>query len=174
MTGSNKTWWDRIGTKLGELPDTSSSQILILPSGFWISISDSWHSLKGELDRDENERGDSSFSDSVISPSSGSLFPPESLLREELLFFFLFFDFDFIPFFLDRPLSSLCEPFHTFFLFDDLSPRCFLRDETSGLGDLRFSFRDSEFFFNVCCSTESVASSFILTSSNLYSCYSQR
>ncbi len=151
------------------------------PSWVWVSISDSGLSLEGELDDDENEGVDShsSLSDSVISPSSGSLFPSESSLRAVLFFFFCFFDLVFLLFFLDLPLSSQCDPFFCFFLFDEdlsLSSRCleesFLRGVTSGLRDLRFSFRDSVVLLIVCRSTHSVSSSSaIFTSSNTSSCH---
>lgn len=161
-------------------PDQALNSAHFSPSWFWISISDSGLSLEGELDDDETEGVDShsSFSDSVISPSSGSLFPSELSLRAGLFFFFCFFDLDFFFFFFDLPLSSQCEPFLCFFLFDEdlsLSSRCFeesfLRGATSGLRDLRLSFRDSVVLLVVCCSTQSISSSSNFTPSSMISCH---
>lgn len=159
----------------------NSACFSLSPSWVWVSISDSGLSLEGELDDDDEKEGvdsHSSLSDSVISPSSGSLFPSESSLRAMLFFFFCFFDLDFFLFFLDLPLSSQCDPFFCFFLFDEdlsLSSRCleesFLRGVTSGLRDLRFSFRDSVVLLVVCCSTHSISSFSIFTSSNMSSCH---
>lgn len=135
--------------------------------------------MEGELEDVENEGVDShsSLSDSVISPSSGSLFPSESSLRATgLFFFFRFSDLDFFLFFLDLPLSSWFEPFFCFFLFDEdlsLSSRrldeSLLRGARSGLRDLRFSFRESVVLLVVFRSTHSVSSSSNFTSSNMSS-----
>lgn len=150
------------------------------PSWLCVSISDSGLSIEAALEGDENEGVDShsSLSDSVISPSSGSLFPSDPSLRVPFFFFLCFSDLDFFLFFLESPLSSWCEPFFCFFLFDGyLSPsslrldESFLRGATSGLRDLRFAFRDSVFFLVVCLSTQSASSSSSFTSSLFTSCH---
>lgn len=165
--------------KFGQIIDMSLEPDLNLalfspsPSWLWVSISDSFR-LSMEAELDECVDSHSSFSDSVISPSSGSLFPSESSLREELFFFFRFLDLAFFVFFFALLLlSSQCEAFFCFFLFDeDLShsslclEESFLCEATSGLGDRRFSR-----FLVVCCSTKSVSSSLVLTSSVTRSCH---
>lgn len=153
---------------------TWNSSLFFSPSGHWVSISDSGLSMwEEEPDVDSH----SSLSDSVISPSSGSLFPSESSLRVDVFFFFRFFDLLFFFFFFALLLSSQCEPFFCFFLFDtdfSLSSRSledFLCDGASGLRERRFSFRDSVVRLVVCSSTTSVSSSFIFTSSTRCSCH---
>lgn len=158
----------------------NSDYSYVSPSWLCVSISDSGLSIEAALEGDENEGVDShsSLSDSVISPSSGSLFPSDPSLRVAFFFFLCFSDLDFFLFFLESPLSSWCEPFFCFFLFDGyLSPsslrldESFLRGATSGLRDLRFAFRDSVFFLVVCLSTQSASSSSSFTSSLFTSCH---
>lgn len=131
---------------------------ILSPSWLCTSISDSGLSLDFlELDDDEGVDSRSSLSDSVISPSSGSLLPVDSLLQDGFFFFLCFSDFDFFLFFFSRPFSSWCEPFLSFFLFDgDLSfssrflEEPFLLWAEFGLRDLRRGFRDSTWLFSSC------------------------
>lgn len=150
------------------------------PCRLWISISNSGLSLEGETEADEIEGIDShsSLSDSVISPSSGSLFPSEPSLWAGLFFFLRFSDLDFFLFFFDLSLSSSRELFLCFFLFDEdllLSSLhledSFLRGATSGLRDLAFGFRESTDLFVVSLSTQLVFSSSSFTSSDISSCH---
>lgn len=152
------------------------------PSPCWlcISISKSGISLEGEAEVDEIEGVDSnsSLSDSVISPSSGSLFPSEQSLWVGLFLFLRFSDLDFFLFFFDLSLSSWRELFLCFFLFDeDLSfssqhlEDSFLRGATSGLRDLGFGLLDSVDLLAACLSTPLVFSSSNFTSSNISSCH---
>ncbi|TNN33447.1 hypothetical protein EYF80_056391 [Liparis tanakae] len=146
--------------------------------GPWVSISEV--SLELELEGEEKEGVDShsSFSDSVISPSSGSLFPSESALEAGLFFFFSFLDFDFFFFFLDlsffssffSPSSSSSESVLCLFLLEEVLPlpslrleECLRRGAASGLRDFRL-----DFFFIVFLSTHSGSSS--SNSSNMNSC----
>lgn len=143
---------------------------ILSPSWLCTSISDSGLSLDLlELDEDKDEGVDSrsSLSDSVSSPSSGSLLPADSSLRGRFFFFLCFSDLDFFLFFFHRPLSSWCEPFLSFFLLDDdLSPssRCF---EESFLFWAEFGLRDLRCDFLV--STRSVSSCSCFRSSDLIS-----
>lgn len=191
LTGSIRTVKWRIGSSsfiwfsLINNPRTRLRQICVprrskfginflSPSWFCTSISDSGLSLEClGLEYDEWDEADSrsSFSDSVISPSSGSLLPSDSSLRATLLFFFFlcFSDLDFFLFFLELPLSSWWEPFfNRFFLDGDLSlsfpcfEESFLLLAKSGLRDLRCSFRDS---------ARSVSSVSNFASSSLCSCH---
>lgn len=129
---------------------------VLSPSWLCTSISDSGLSLEClGLEHDDGDEAESrsSLSDSVISPSSGSLLPSESSLWTGLLFLFFFFffsDLDFFLFFLELLFSSWCEPFFSRLLRDGNLSRSFpcfeeslLLLDKSGLWDLRCSFLDS-------------------------------
>ena len=120
-------------------------------------------------------------SDSVISPSSGSLLPLESSLRSFFFFFDFFFfllllcfsDLAFFFFFLELAASSEREPFVCFFLLAGRSKLPLRRDLEEALrreggsepGDRRFSLCGAPPLWAARRSTHSTSSSSALASS---------
>lgn len=136
-------------------------------SPVWISVSSSVSglSLHREAEGDEVEAVDSSLSESVISPSSGSLLPSESSLKDGLFFFFLFVDFDFFFFFFFDLSSLSCEPsLCFFFLLDEDLPLSSRRGYLSLLRDLRFVLRESDVWLAGCSSARLLCSCFNVNS----------